>query len=121
MKFTGSLVALLSSLLLFCSGARAHAHLKDAMPADDAALTSPPTSLSLAFSEGLEVKLSCATLRGPDGAPLATGPTSLGADKKSISIAIPEELGTGAYTVDWHAFSNDGHTTRGTYHFKVGR
>jgi methionine-rich copper-binding protein CopC len=121
MKITASFIALLGGLLS-CNGAFAHAHLAAAMPADGSVVTSPPTALSLSFTEGLELKLSGATLKGPDGAPVATGPTSLGAvDDKVMSIAILDPLGAGAYTVDWHAFSDDGHTTHGTYHFTVGR
>lgn len=121
MKIAKRLVMSLGCLLS-CSSAHAHAHLTAAVPADSMVVTSSPKTLSLAFTEGLALKLSGATLTGPDGKLVATGPTSLGAaDKKTMNIAIPAELGAGAYTVDWHAFSDDGHTTRGTYHFTVGR
>lgn len=112
----------LFSCLLSCGSAFAHAHLTAAMPADGAVMASAPAALSLSFSEGLELKLSGATLKGSDGAPVAIGATSLGAtDDKVMRIALPVSLGVGAYTVDWHAFSHDGHATRGTYHFMVGR
>ncbi|MDB5505238.1 MAG: yobA [Tardiphaga sp.] len=121
MKITASFIVLLGGLLS-CDGASAHAHLTFAVPADVAVVTSSPTALSLSFTEGLELALSGATLTGPDGKAVSTGPTSLGAtDDKVMSIAIPDPLGAGAYTVDWHAFSDDGHATHGTYHFTVGQ
>jgi methionine-rich copper-binding protein CopC len=121
MKITTSSAVLLGCLLS-SSSAFAHAHLTAAMPADGAVVASSPSALSLAFTEGLELKLSGATLQGPGGTPVATGPASLSAaDDKVMNITVLDQLGAGTYTVDWHAFSNDGHTTRGTYHFKVGR
>lgn len=121
MKIAKSLAMSLGCVLI-CGSAQAHAHLTAAVPADGAVVTTSPTALSLAFTEGLALELSGATLKGPDGKPVTTGSTSLGtADKKTMNIAIPVALGDGVYTVDWHAFSDDGHTTRGTYHFTVGR
>ena len=115
-------IVILLSCLLYCGSAYAHAHLTAVAPADGMVVTSSPSTLSLTFTESLAGKLSGATLKGPDGKPVATGPTSLGAaDNRTMNIAMPAELGAGAYTVDWHAFSDDGHTTRGTYHFTVGR
>ena len=121
MKIAKRLVVSLGCLLS-CSSAHAHAHLTAAVPADGMVVTTSPTTLSLAFTEGLSLKLSGATLKGLDGKPVATGAISLSApNKKTMNIAIPGELGTGTYTVDWHAFSDDGHTSRGTYQFTVGR
>lgn len=114
MKTTSAALALLGSLLS-CGSAFAHAHLVAAVPAAGATVASTPTMLSLTFTEALELKLSGATLKGPDGAPVATGAPSLNpTDGKVMSIALPTPLGAATYTVDWHAFSNDGHATHGT-------
>lgn len=119
MKMIVTAAALLS---LSCSSAFAHAHLTGATPADGAVVASSPVSLSLYFTEAIEPKLSGATLKRPDGAPVDVGTASLGAaDDRLMSVALPRPLGQGVYTVEWHAFSRDGHTTRGTYHFTVGR
>lgn len=119
MKMMVIATALLS---LSYSSAFAHAHLTEAVPADGAVVASSPVSLSLSFTEAIEPKLSGATLKRPDGTPVDVGTASPGvADDRLMSIALPQPLGQGVYTVEWHAFSKDGHTTRGMYHFTVGR
>jgi methionine-rich copper-binding protein CopC len=121
MKTTSCALALLGSLLS-AGSAFAHAHLKTSNPADGTTITAMPSALSLSFSEGLELKLSGATLKGSDGKQVATGAASLGPnDDKRMSIPVPGPLSAGTYTVDWHAFSNDGHTTHGSYQFTIAR
>jgi methionine-rich copper-binding protein CopC len=120
MKTTTCTLALLSCLL-FDSSAWAHAHLRAEDPAADVTVKIVPTALSLTFSEGLEVKLSGATLKGSDGKAVSTGAPSLSpSDDKLMTVPITGQLGVGVYTVEWHALSKDGHTTHGTYQFTVG-
>jgi methionine-rich copper-binding protein CopC len=40
-------------------------------------------------------------------------------DDKELLVPLPRALTRGQYTVEWHALSNDGHTTRGSYGFSV--
>jgi copper resistance protein C len=120
MKATTCTIALFSSLL-FDGSAWAHAHLRAETPAADGTVRTAPTALSLTFSEGLEIKLSGATLKGSDGSAVSTGAPSLNpSDDKLMTVPITGQLGAGAYTVEWHALSKDGHTTHGTYQFMVG-
>ena len=120
MKTTISTLALLSCLL-FDSCAWAHAHLRAEDPAANGTVMTAPTALSLTFSEGLEIKLSGATLKGSDGSAVSTGAPSLGpSDDKLMTVPITDQLGAGVYTVEWHALSKDGHSTHGTYRFTVG-
>jgi methionine-rich copper-binding protein CopC len=116
MKITSAALAFVGSLL-WCGSAFAHAHLAAAVPADGTTVAAP-AALSLNFTEGLELKLSGATLTGPDGA-VATTPSLSPTDDKVMRLAVPGALRAGVYTVEWHAFSTDGHTTRGSYHFTV--
>jgi copper resistance protein C len=120
MKTTTCALALLSCLL-FDGGAWAHAHLRAEVPAADGTVGTAPTALSLTFSEGLEIKLSGATLKGLDGNAVSTGTPSLSpGDDKLMTVPITGQLGAGVYTVEWHALSKDGHNTHGTYQFTVG-
>jgi methionine-rich copper-binding protein CopC len=41
-------------------------------------------------------------------------------DDKLMTVPITGQLGTGVYTVEWHALLKDDHTTHGTYQFTVG-
>ena len=106
---------------LFSSAAFAHAHLRAATPAANASVQAP-TALTLTFSEGLEPGLSGVVLETSDGASVKTGEVSLdSANDKTLVVPVPGKLGPGDYTVEWHALSKDGHSTRGTYQFKVLR
>lgn len=115
--------ALVFAALMASSGqALAHAHLKTQMPAADTVVSASPTALSLGFSEGLEIGLSGVTLKAADGQAITTGVAALAPDNdKQISVPLKAALATGKYTVEWHALSKDGHTSRGSYQFTVGQ
>ena len=114
----GALAALLS--LGLAGPAFAHAHLKSAVPAQNATVPAPST-LRLGFSEGLELRFSGIKLTGPGGAAVPTGDATLDTDGMTLIVPVAGALPAGAYTVDWHALSKDGHTTKGSYAFTVGK
>ena len=104
---------------LFSSTAFAHAHLRAETPSANAAVPAP-TQLTLTFSESLELGLSGVTLKSSDGASVKTRDASLDPNSdKTLVIPSTSKLAPGEYTVEWHALSKDGHSTRGTYQFKV--
>ena len=113
----GVLAALLS--LGLAGPAFAHAHLTSSMPAPDAVVAAP-ASLRLSFSEGLELRFTGIKLTGPDGVAVPTGDAALDPDGTTLIVPVTGALPAGAYTVDWHALSKDGHTTHGRYVFTVG-
>ena len=98
----------------------AHAHLKSAIPAAGSTVATPPTELNLKFSEGLNLKFTGIKVTGPDKAAVATGDAALGAnDDTALTVPVSGTLAAGTYTVSWHALSDDGHKTNGTYKFTV--
>jgi methionine-rich copper-binding protein CopC len=100
--------------------ALAHAHLKSATPAENAVVTTSPAELDLTFSEGLDLKFSGATVTAKDKSTIATDKAKLATgDDKTLVIPVPTPLQAGAYTVDWHVLSTDGHKTKGSYTFTV--
>jgi copper resistance protein C len=104
---------------LFSNAAFAHAHLRAETPAANASVRAP-TALTLTFSAGLEPGLSGVVLENSHGASVKTGDVSLdSANDKTLVVSVPAKLMPGDYTVEWHALSRDGHSTRGTYQFKV--
>ena len=104
------------------SPALAHAHLKAETPPADGVLAASPPTLSLNFSEGLEIGLSGAILKGQDGRVIPTGAAVLTPnDDKKITLPLKWALSAGKYTVEWHALSRDGHATHGSYEFTVLR
>ena len=114
--------ALIASVLLLAAAitpAFAHAHLASAEPADAAMLTASPTTLTLKFTEAIELAFSGANLQGPNG-PVALRPAHLDpADAETLVVPLDAPLAAGAYTVDWHSLSTDGHKTTGSYSFTV--
>ena len=110
----------LALTLCASSTAYAHAHLLQSAPAAGTVVTAAPGVLRLDFSEGVQLGFTGVTLRGPDHAIVSTGHAQLGPkDDKELLVPLPRALTSGQYTVEWHALSNDGHTTRGSYGFSV--
>jgi methionine-rich copper-binding protein CopC len=109
--------ALLATFFI-SSQAWAHAHLKSSDPADKAAVSSP-SNLNLSFSEGLNLKFSGVKLTGPDRQEIKLGEAMLMDNGKTLMVPVPDQLPAGAYTVQWHAVSVDGHKTSGSYGFSV--
>jgi methionine-rich copper-binding protein CopC len=114
---TGALAALMS--LGLAGTAWAHAHLLSADPGG-AVVAASPTSLSLTFSEGLEIGFTGISLTSASGAAIATRAAHLApGDDEILVIPLSQPLDPGTYTVRWHALSADGHTTHGTYSFGI--
>ncbi|EBP8766301.1 CopC domain-containing protein YobA, partial [Salmonella enterica] len=113
------------ALLLLAStfatpAAWAHAHLTHQYPAANAAVTASPQALTLNFSEGIEPGFSGATITGPQQELIKTRPAKRNEqDKTQLIIPLEQPLKSGAYTVDWHVVSVDGHKTKGKYTFSV--
>jgi len=111
---------ILIACLTSASPALAHAHLNAESPPADGVLAASPPTLSLNFSEGLEIVLSGVILKGQDGRVISTGAAVLTPnDDKKITVPLNGALSAGRYTVEWHALSRDGHATHGCYKFAV--
>lgn len=113
----GALAALLG--LGLAGPAFAHAHLTSSVPAQNA-MVAAPTALRLGFSEELELRFTGIEVTGPDSNAVLTGDATLDPDGTTLIVPATGALPVGAYTVDWHALSKDGHTTKGSYVFTVG-
>ena len=110
----------LALTLCGCGTAYAHAHLLQSAPAAGTVVTAAPGALRLDFSEGVQLGFTRVTLRSPGGAIVFTGPARLALnDDKELLVPLPRALTRGQYTIEWHALSDDGHTTRGSYGFRV--
>jgi copper resistance protein C len=113
-------VLVLVACLTSASPALAHAHLNAESPPADGVLAASPPTLSLSFSEGLEIALSGVILKAQDGRVIPTGAAVLEPDDdKKITVPLNGALSAGKYTVEWHALSRDGHATHGSYEFTV--
>ena len=98
----------------------AHAHLKDQLPAEGAAVEQVPDSVTLNFSEGIEVNFTKVSITGPKNQAIKTGKATLDpANETKVIVPIEDKLVTGKYDVNWSVVSVDGHKTKGTYSFTV--
>ncbi len=94
----------------------AHADLASSNPDDEAVLATPPTVITLTFTEGLDQGKSSFKLSGPDGAVGTGKPTRDGGKVMKLDgLAI----GPGTYAIRWTAASTDGHVVRGRLSFTV--
>ncbi|MCM2293350.1 copper homeostasis periplasmic binding protein CopC [Allorhizobium sp. BGMRC 0089] len=108
-----------AATLALTAQAFAHAHLKTIVPADKATVATAPKQLVLNFTEELNLKFSGIELTGPKNEKIKTGTESLSQDKKTLTVPLEGTLAPGAYMVDWHALSEDGHKTHGMTSFTV--
>lgn len=98
----------------------AHAHLKDQLPAEGAAVEQTPESITLNFSEGIEVNFTKVSIIGPEKNIVKTGKAVLDpSNDTKVIVPIEDKLTSGQYDVNWSVVSVDGHKTKGTYRFTV--
>lgn len=99
--------------------AAAHSLLLEARPAANSAVVAPPRVM-LRFNNRIEKRLSRITVLDERGTPhaLAIAAADGGADR--LTAAMPP-LAPGAYRVEWHVLSTDGHVVSGSFGFRLAR
>ena len=113
-----SLVGIIPLLLLFATGeAAAHAFLDHAEPRVGSSTATPPTAITLSFTEPVEADFSRLEVLDHDGRPVPTGPLEHPAGA-TVSVSVPA-LAPGDYTVRWAVVSVDTHPTEGQFRFTV--
>jgi methionine-rich copper-binding protein CopC len=108
-------VALAAPLAFAATAAFAHAHLTASTPAKDATVAAPK-AIHLEFSEGLEAKFSGLDVKSAAGHAVPVAAKVAG---KAMDATPKAALTPGAYTVEWHALSTDGHKSNGSFGFTV--
>lgn len=112
-----SLTGIAAALSLLAGQAFAHARLVSATPGTGATVAAP-RAISLTFSERVAPAFSgfdVINARG-DAVPVQT---RVSEDGKTISGTPRAALAAGAYTVNWHVASPDGHRMTGATTFIV--
>ncbi|HZP78834.1 MAG TPA: copper homeostasis periplasmic binding protein CopC [Pseudolabrys sp.] len=100
------------------SAAFAHAHLVASSPAAESS-GSPPTEISLRFSEKLEGAFNAIVVRNAAGEQVDKRNVQLDkTDRMTLRVSLPA-LQAGIYTVEWHAVSTDSHRVQGSFSFRV--
>ncbi len=117
-SFNPAFVIAVAAAVAFVAGpAAAHARLVSATPAPNSTVA-VTRALSLTFSERAVPAFSGFDVVNAAGDKVAIE-TAVAEDGKTLTGALARPLTTGAYRVDWHIASSDGHRMTGSYTFSV--
>ena len=111
-----ALVAGTVLVLLLAVPALAHAELVSSDPADAAVLSTPPTTITLTFSDGLDAAKSSFTLSGSAG---EAGTGTASEDGATTMTLGGLALAPDVYTIKWTSVATDGDVLRGTLTFTL--
>ena len=116
----------LGTLALACAAviaapviALAHAHLDHSSPAAGGTVTTPPTEVTLTFTEAVEAKFSSIEVRDAQGAAMQAGATQAVAGNTAQLLIAVKPLRPGTYSVNWRGLSGDTHRSQGRLSFTV--
>jgi methionine-rich copper-binding protein CopC len=117
-----AILAMVASSLIQSDSALAHSRYTRSEPADGTTVTPGAFVLRAWFTQELMLK-SNLTVIDANGAQVDPGDGKVDqddADRKTMTVSIPE-LPEGSYTVRWYALSaEDGHDADGTFTFTIG-
>ncbi|MEI7618625.1 MAG: copper resistance protein CopC [Actinomycetota bacterium] len=109
-----------AGLLFAASPALAHAQLLSSDPAPGAVLDTAPTSITLVFTEPIEISLGAIRLFDGAGKQVDIGKaTHPAGHTEQVRVALGS-LANGSYVVDWRVVSSDSHPVHAAYTFQVG-
>ena len=100
------------------SPASAHAVLVASSPADRAHLDTPPSVVTLTFSENISASLGAVKVFDSDAKRVDNG--NLEVRNNVVSLGFQEGLGDGGYIVTYRVISADSHPVAGAFTFSVG-
>jgi methionine-rich copper-binding protein CopC len=111
-----SAAAVLAAMLVSTVPAAAHDELVRTVPAENAAVTTPPTTVQVVFGEPAKATGSAVAVLGPNGASVNAGALTV----TDATVSQPVKITVaGKYTVNWRVVSADGHAVTGTFAFTV--
>ncbi|MGC0415441.1 copper resistance protein CopC [Embleya sp. AB8] len=118
-----ALPLLLAALMLGGAGAAsAHAVLESSNPASGSTPSSAPATVTLRFSEAVEIGLGGVKVFDPSGTRVDNNQTKHGPDGDTTVVApLRGGLPTGTFTVAWRAVSADSHPISGAFTFNIGQ
>ena len=121
-RLLGGAALVVIAVLATATPAFAHAELESTSPESGANLPAgqPPDSVSMTFSEGVQLPENAVQLLNSDGQTVSgVGKAQHGDSDSVVTTALPA-LDDGTYVVDWHVVSVDSHPIDGAFTFNVG-
>ena len=119
-RLVGLLLAVVCAVLALPGQAFAHAELLTTNPTAGAVLDASPATITLTFSEPVEINLGGIRLFDGSGNPVDVGATKHPDGHDSEVTVDVGELADGSYVVDWRVVSADSHPVQGAFTFQVG-
>jgi methionine-rich copper-binding protein CopC len=113
-------LAAVTAVLFIASPAAAHSLLLESSPAAESTITTRPPQLTLRFNNRIEKRLSRISLLDERGRPQALTIAVADGDADRLTATVPP-LEPGAYRVEWHVLSTDGHVVSGSFGFRLAR
>jgi copper transport protein len=101
------------------SAALGHVVLESSEPSTQSQVESPPTEITLRFSQPVAISASAIEVLAPDGTVLS-GAAAVTPDGRVVSAPVSRLARGSAYTVRWRATGEDGHSPAGVFTFGVG-
>ncbi len=95
-----------------------HLKLDKSDPKADSVLTASPKTMTLWFSQAVELPVTKITLADAAKKEIATK-ALVNAVDGAVVAAIDTPLAAGAYTVTWRTMAKDGHVIKGDFVFSV--
>ncbi|MEU2586678.1 copper resistance protein CopC [Streptomyces avermitilis] len=111
-------------LILFGSAgsAFAHAALKGADPVDGTVVKKAPAAITLTFTESVGLLDDSFRVLDPENRRVHTGkPQHAGGRSETARVTLPDDMGTGTFTVGWRVVSADSHPVSGALTFSIGK
>ncbi|MFE9996236.1 copper resistance CopC/CopD family protein [Streptomyces avermitilis] len=111
-------------LILFGSAgsAFAHAALKGADPVDGTVLKKAPAAITLTFTESVGLLDDSFRVLDPENRRVHIGePQHAGGRSETARVTLPDDMGTGTFTVGWRVVSADSHPVSGALTFSIGK
>ena len=106
-----------AALFVLAAPASAHAVLQGANPAPQSNLSASPGSVTLEFTEKVDMRADGIQVLDEHLSSVQTGsPTHPSGQSKVVRASLPK-LGKGLYTVAWRAVSEDSHPIQGAFTF----
>lgn len=119
-RFSGIVAAMAAMLFsLGTTGAQAHAHIHQAVPAPGSIIRQAPDTIALTFNEAVEPAFSTIEILDAKGAHVEVGKVrSAQDDAKTLRIGA-KLPGPGVYWVLWRVLSVDTHRSNGDFTFTL--
>lgn len=118
---TGLLIAaLLYAFAIGHGSADAHGVQVSSSPAPNSQVGQSPGEIAVSFSEKIEPSVTTIQLWDQSAKQVTLPTPTFASDSKTMTVAVPDELAPGIYTVIWRNLSTvDAHTWAGSFPFTV--